>query len=249
MHYSSLLQALPPVMSTFRRAVQGVVAVAAPAPPPHTLPQLPAEAATVQAAAAAAAVDAGEPTIVINQPRRQKEEHCLQGASSKEQQQLQQEGKQAELGVKGPKQQVKADAVLVGNVPSIVLQLYEDAGPAAVAALTRLQQLTGCSWSDSSTELLPVGAGGTRDPRTACPSLLSEAAAWERLRGFIWGEQQGHDVGCREIGILEDTGVTNSSSTNGDFCSTADISANSSSSIPQRRRAMPPALVSFKDQR
>jgi hypothetical protein len=280
--YSSLLQEIPPVMSNFRKAVQGVLAVQEPLPPPTSLPPLPvgvkqaaAEEAQVKTTAAAAwgraaaagggrgaemaAAEGGSggstggvPFILerqgaasgqclrpdaIEQQQQQEGQMQQQQGMSKLQEQEQQEEQQEEQQQQQQQQLEERcpgshDAhqdceVLVGDVPSDVLQLYQAAGPAAVAALTRLQQLTGCSWSKSSTELLPEQAGGTRDPRSAFPFIMSEAAAMERLRGFVWGGGEGGVEG------QERRGGQNKGDNHNNTRSTRSTSSSSSSTQTQ----------------
>ncbi|KAG2448995.1 hypothetical protein HYH02_005749 [Chlamydomonas schloesseri] len=76
-----------------------------------------------------------------------------------------------------------ASESLWGEIPSSVTALYEAAGPEAVAALARLQELVGLDYGQ-------LYAAGADDPRSAFPFRAGSGEALRRLRYYVWGKAE-----------------------------------------------------------
>lgn len=93
---------------------------------------------------------------------------------------------------------------LWGEIPGSVTALYEAAGPEAVAALARLQELVGLDYSrlypgnpaaTATDGTAATATGGTAaaaaaaasDPRSAFPFRAGSGEALRRLRYYVWG--------------------------------------------------------------
>jgi hypothetical protein len=81
-------------------------------------------------------------------------------------------------------------------LPRDVLDVYEAAGPEALAALRRLAELTGRPSLTARGGAVPVYAGGAPDARSAFPFAGGEAAAAARLEGFLRGSGGGSGGGA-----------------------------------------------------